>query len=383
MNFFTAAILAGAAQGLFLAIVLQVRESTRSPANSLLSALVALCALTNLDDFLVQSDGYRQFPAAAGFSLLLLPLIGPLIRFHVDALTIRGSWRFRRRQIRHAAVPIICWVVLVPMFTLSSEQRLLLVADRLAEPPVAAVVGLAAMLLITAVQIGICIFAALKLASRRMNGLDPATASRMPWIKIFLTIAAVAWASYALSIFGPIIWPKLAPAFGQWSNLVQVGALYALGFLGLTRPDKLLPQPSASAASRDEWESELRGNPKYVRSALTQEDAHRIVDKVKRALETEELFLDATLSLPKLGRAIGASTNDVSQAINLVAGTNFYGFINGYRIERAKRLLADRPEDNILDVAFAVGFNSKSVFNSAFKRLVGQTPSGWRDQLRA
>jgi len=61
-------------------------------------------------------------------------------------------------------------------------------------------------------------------------------------------------------------------------------------------------------------------------------------------------------------------------------GRNFCDFINVYRIEESKRLLSDpvRGERSILDIAYEVGFNSKSTFNSAFKKYTGMKPSEFR-----
>ena len=59
---------------------------------------------------------------------------------------------------------------------------------------------------------------------------------------------------------------------------------------------------------------------------------------------------------------------------------NFYEFINNYRIKEAKEILAAdiSQEKTISDIFLAVGFNSKSVFNTFFKKNVGLTPSEFR-----
>ena len=61
---------------------------------------------------------------------------------------------------------------------------------------------------------------------------------------------------------------------------------------------------------------------------------------------------------------------------------NFYNFINEFRIEAAKEILQDPSSKgkNILQIAYEVGFNSKSAFNTYFKRLTGKTPSAYRKE---
>ena len=71
---------------------------------------------------------------------------------------------------------------------------------------------------------------------------------------------------------------------------------------------------------------------------------------------------------------------DLSQALNGVLGVSFSDFVNGYRVDEAKRLLRDpaRQDDTILAVLYDAGFNSKSAFNRVFKLRTGETPSSYR-----
>ena len=64
--------------------------------------------------------------------------------------------------------------------------------------------------------------------------------------------------------------------------------------------------------------------------------------------------------------------------------TTFYNFINKYRVEEAKKLLASTKMDefNILGIAFASGFNSKTTFNTTFKKIVGISPSQYSKEKK-
>ena len=57
---------------------------------------------------------------------------------------------------------------------------------------------------------------------------------------------------------------------------------------------------------------------------------------------------------------------------------NYYEFINNYRIKEAKQILKADKDQTISDVFLAVGFNSKSVFNTFSKKNTGMTPSEYR-----
>jgi AraC-like DNA-binding protein len=56
--------------------------------------------------------------------------------------------------------------------------------------------------------------------------------------------------------------------------------------------------------------------------------------------------------------------------------------INSYRVNEAKALLINEPQDTILDIAYAAGFNSKASFNRIFKKVTGMTPSEYRLKMR-
>lgn len=97
-------------------------------------------------------------------------------------------------------------------------------------------------------------------------------------------------------------------------------------------------------------------------------------------LEQENLWRDNELTLPKLAARLNASPNAVSEVLNKGFGVNFFQFINGYRVEEAKRMLVDPKMAQITleSVGYEAGFNSKTTFNTTFKKTTGKSPSEWR-----
>jgi AraC-like DNA-binding protein len=80
---------------------------------------------------------------------------------------------------------------------------------------------------------------------------------------------------------------------------------------------------------------------------------------------------------------MGLTRHQASELLNERMGMNFTAFINGFRIEAAKKLLASRPEMTVLSVALEVGFGNKTSFNEAFKRIVGRTPREYKNTIEA
>lgn len=108
-----------------------------------------------------------------------------------------------------------------------------------------------------------------------------------------------------------------------------------------------------------------------------------IVSKITLLMENEKLYQETELTLLDLADKIELPSYQVSQAINEGLNKSFYEVVNGYRVEEAKRLLADPKTLNytILSVGFEAGFNSKTTFNTVFKKFTGLTPTDFRNKV--
>jgi ligand-binding sensor domain-containing protein/AraC-like DNA-binding protein len=123
---------------------------------------------------------------------------------------------------------------------------------------------------------------------------------------------------------------------------------------------------------------------KYQTSALTPERSMEIQQKLSDIMEHEQIYLDADLTLKKLAEKINAHPNHISQIVNEKFKQSFNDYINKFRISAAKQKLLDprESEKTILEIAYDVGFYSKSVFNTAFKKFTGITPSQFKQRQK-
>ncbi len=121
-------------------------------------------------------------------------------------------------------------------------------------------------------------------------------------------------------------------------------------------------------------------NPKYQNTGLKSEENERLLEELKVVMLREKAYKDNTLSLAKLSKQLGSNTHAVSQVINENFQKTFFELIGYYRIEEAKGLLLDTSGLKISEVAYEVGYNSLSAFNTAFKKSTGVTPSKFKDE---
>lgn len=119
-------------------------------------------------------------------------------------------------------------------------------------------------------------------------------------------------------------------------------------------------------------------NTKYKSSSLSAEDQALILDKLEKLMTEKKLYLQPNFTLPDLAEQLNVSVHQVSQAINDGLGKSFFEMLAEHRIEEAKILLVTKANIKVEEIAEQVGYNSKSSFNTAFKKLVGMTPSEWR-----
>ncbi|MBP7736313.1 MAG: AraC family transcriptional regulator [Spirochaetes bacterium] len=122
-----------------------------------------------------------------------------------------------------------------------------------------------------------------------------------------------------------------------------------------------------------ELKREIR-KKRYEKSMLRGLDTDIIRDRLEELMSDEGLFRDSDVSLASVAERLSITPHQLSQVLNELMNTGFWDFVNRYRIDEAKRLLRDNPDANIISVCFQVGFNSKSSFNSAFKKMTGMTP---------
>ena len=98
-------------------------------------------------------------------------------------------------------------------------------------------------------------------------------------------------------------------------------------------------------------------------------------------LEIRQVFLDISLSLPRLGKLLGTNQTYLSNVVNKYFGRNFKELVNSYRVEYAKELLrADRC--GLDKMPERCGFKSKSAFYAAFGKITGMSPLYYQTQER-
>ena len=186
------------------------------------------------------------------------------------------------------------------------------------------------------------------------------SASRFHWIRFLNILLIIGGSVLFLSeggvINGVVFFESPFPKFS--SDLFSTFGMYVITFFLLTKPEFL-----------------KSSTKKYSKSSLSKEYMKEKLSTIQQSIESDKLFLDSNFSLELLAKKTGLSKHHISQIINSELDCNFFDLTNRYRIEEAKRVLRESQHIKMEQLAYQLGYKSKSSFFNAFKRATNLTPS--------
>ncbi len=182
---------------------------------------------------------------------------------------------------------------------------------------------------------------------------------------------AVSWSwSLLVHILGQFLGAGLVDKFGIADNYITFVLVNALFLYSLLYAHELI---------------ETKAKPKEKEPILIAEPTKNIIEKIQHAMEIDQLYLKHNLNIETFSKQIDTNYREVSSIINNHFGTNFFEFVNEYRVNKAKGMLIDPAfaDKTILFVLLECGFNSKSAFHRFFKRYTGTSAADFRKQHAA
>lgn len=141
-------------------------------------------------------------------------------------------------------------------------------------------------------------------------------------------------------------------------------------------------QELVQAAFREEL---LPPNPEIqiqitpAKALMSTAEIDMVLEILGKGMKEEKWFLNPSLSLRSLAENVNTSSNKLSWLLNERIGKNFNEYTNRLRMENFKEMALnpDNQHLTLLALAYESGFNSKSVFNTYFKKTEGMTPKAW------
>lgn len=160
--------------------------------------------------------------------------------------------------------------------------------------------------------------------------------------------------------------------------LTPLMLLSALGFISWILWQALHKPEIFSGISAIEF-SKIPASKNNKTHRIDQHQAEKISHTVVQHMIEYKTYLQSGITIQTLAGKLNVDAQDLSWVLNHYLETHFFDYINKLRIDESVRRLTDVNNDKtILDIAYDVGFNSKSSFNTAFKKHTGKTPSQYR-----
>lgn len=335
-----------------------------------LTGLLVLLLVHVLGELFIALGAYHWAPHLAGAQLPLRMLLAPALFFYTCSLIKVPT--VDTHSVGYAiSGPLALIVVMLPFFNISAEDKLSLALPATRDPSLfllAKATCFAATVLLI-VYVTIYLASALRLQREHrlhmMELYSNLEQRSLDWLKGMLLVWGSLWAFHAIN---EILWIFDVHVAGLDTALaiIETCALIAFAHLALNQATHINdiksvePQPA-----------------KTRKTTLDPGRMQRIAERLKANMQKERLYAESDLSLRRLAEMSRTTENHLSETFSQFLQTNFFNFVNEYRINEAKRLL-NTTELSISNIAFDVGFNSRSTFNSAFKKATGVTPKMFR-----
>ncbi len=380
-------LLAGA-QGFFLTIIL-MRRYRNLYANRFLAAMIALFSLVLLYLFAYEIGYLGRHPhliqVFLGFCLLLPPL-----HYLYAYFLIHRHRRFQKTDWLHYlpfGVYQFFWIVY--RILVSNEYAPLAQQSKTEALSTAALLYNWIIILISAVYIAKTLIM-LHAWSRRLHDYFSSIGKiRLSWLRnttLLLSIFLLVFITENLFFLFGI---NLSNYFNLSSVLIAV-YVYSLGYMGLIKSE-ILSNPetvkSINQLESDETVIHTESDPttRYRKSGLTPVKLQESHQALLQLMDSERLYQTSDLTLAQLAERLNISPHNLSEVLNTRVHQNFFDFINQYRVEQVKKDLLDPAKRGykLIAIAFDAGFNSKSSFNTIFKKYTGMTPSQFRDSKQS
>lgn len=358
---------------LLLALISLLKKNTTPAGYSFLCLLFLLLAVSFTGDLLESSGLLLRYPYLAMAFEPILFAAAPVIWLSVRHLVITD--KVRKGTILH----FIPYTILLGLYMLSfaSEEA---AGNNEKENILIQRIVLSTFF----IQIGVYLLLSLRLLKKYRNRLplfvSNFTTNDLSWLRN--TILALCFLT--LILLAEVVFEQIRIPF--YFPLIYLIGFYYLGVQIVLQKD-VVTHSEAEAFQPEDKPAEKSAVSSPVatiarKPVLSEDEIRTYKARLMELMETKEPFLDSEITLPKLGNMLSLNTYQVSYLINTCFGTNFYVFINNYRLERCKQMLPDPTFGHlsILGIAFEAGFNSKTAFNTTFKKHTGLSPKAFREQ---
>lgn len=356
-------ILFGAFQGLILAIAINRIKDRNLLANRLLTFFILLISIV-LISRLVYEEGvtiWQTWPHLFLIPDLPMFLYGPILYFYIKSLLLKKSEEETNWWLHF--IPFAAHLLVLSYYCFESREVYLnrILTGDLWEVPYAAWASL----------LHIAIY--LLWSHTIVRNYEKQIAGKLSYkpqvkfLKTFHLLIGVCWGAWLYSNLAELL-PELPTIFFFSYHLSWV----AMSFITITLSYYAMGQQEVFKIHLEK--------ERYAGSGLSLAQLEALDQQLQELMQHKKPYLNSTLSRRQLAEQVGIHPKDLSRIINERYDMNFFDFINSYRVQEFKKIVEQKEFQHLslLGMAYEAGFNSKTTFNTSFKKCTGLTPSEYR-----
>lgn len=363
----------GAVHGLMLTCLL-FSKKVNQLSNRILAALMLVFTIDLAMAALLSVGLHQNYPHVIGLDFSITLLYGPLLYLYSETL-IKGNERLTLAQKKHFIPFILLTLYFLPFYFNSGETKLNLLSET-GELQYGSEWITHFKVVYSLAYLPFIIRDLYQYRKKIRANYSTLEKRNLDWLQGFVLagtlLGITAGVLYTVSSFSDML-----SEYTDFTLLASTIFVYSIGYMGLKQAEFFTP------IGREEKQAPKEEKPRqesYTRSGLNEEQGKELHQQLCALMENEKPYLRSDLSLAELAGLMNISTHNLTEVINTFADASFYDFVNSYRVENVKQAIKDPEFQNytLLGIGLESGFNSKSSFNSVFKKHTGLTPSQYK-----
>lgn len=329
----------------------------------LLATFFIVLSLSYMDGLFISLNVrlYFPYPHIVHFSMSFDYLVGPVLYLYILAMTKEN---FKLKSIYFLqAIPFCLHFLFLAYLFISQKQGGIPDFSRTEIMILSATSSLHLF-----IYIGLIVHLLLQYKDTLKSNYSDTERYSLSWLTLIscgLFIASI------LRVLNNFLWLTVPETMFNAMYDLKVFAIFSVFVFACTVIFKSLKQPICLDYSK---------KVKYKSSPLSSKEKQNMLDTIQGYMKQHSPYLNASFNLKDLAEGVDLKPHQVSQVLNTQLNQNFFDFVNSYRIKDSQILLIDEnsTNKNITQIMYETGFNSKSVFNTVFKKTTGVTPSQFR-----
>ncbi len=348
--------------------ILLLNKKNKSLPDRILSYWMLMVGIHLASTYIYTKGYWELYPHLIGITAPFPLFYGPLLYLYV-VYSVKDSHRLSKKDFFHFLPIVVSYLYMSRFYFFYSAKE-----KRLVDKGEIDDFGTFGNILVVAIIISAISYAiySYRLLNRHRRLIEDNFSNveriTLNWLKSFIWGVGLIFLTAALILISRDILGieySFNPEFIFYSMIVF--SILCLGYFGIRHQNIFT----------DNKVLEIRDETKatYKNSGLKEDLAHIKHKALVGLMEEQKPYLEPNLNLNTMADKLDLPLHHLSQIINQFEGQNFNDFVNKYRVEEFIERAAKDKQFSFLALALDSGFNSKSTFNSVFKKHKGVTPS--------